>query len=63
MELGAFVVVPGREDFTAIHEVQPHDVASFENPRPLYSSRMPIVGDGPHPQARSAEPVAYFGSS
>jgi carbonic anhydrase/acetyltransferase-like protein (isoleucine patch superfamily) len=45
VELGAFVVVPGREDFTAIHEVQPHVVASFENPRPLYSSRMPIVGN------------------
>ncbi|MFZ1141235.1 MAG: hypothetical protein WAN76_18785 [Candidatus Sulfotelmatobacter sp.] len=45
MELGAFVVVPGGKDFTAIREVQPHDVATVEKPRPLYCSRMPIVGN------------------
>ena len=45
MELGAFVVVPGGEDFRGIHEVQPHVIATLENPRPLYSSRKPIVGN------------------
>jgi len=45
VELGAFVVVPGREDFTTIHEVQPHVAASLENRRQLVCSRMPIVGN------------------
>jgi carbonic anhydrase/acetyltransferase-like protein (isoleucine patch superfamily) len=45
VELGAFVVVPGGEDFTAIHAGQPRVLAACENTRPLYSSRMPIVGN------------------
>jgi carbonic anhydrase/acetyltransferase-like protein (isoleucine patch superfamily) len=45
VELGAFVVVPGGEDLTAIREARPHDVAAFHKARPPYSSRMPIVGN------------------
>lgn len=45
MELGAFVVVPGGEDLTAVRGAQPHDEAAFRNARPPYSSRMPIVGN------------------
>jgi carbonic anhydrase/acetyltransferase-like protein (isoleucine patch superfamily) len=46
VELGAVVVVPAREDLTtAIHEVQPHALTLSKNPRPLYSSRMPILGN------------------
>jgi carbonic anhydrase/acetyltransferase-like protein (isoleucine patch superfamily) len=45
VELGAFIVIPGREDFTAVHEVQAHVASRFENSRPLCSSRMPIVGN------------------
>lgn len=45
MELGAFVVVPGGEDLTAIREAQPHDEAAFRNARPPYTSRVPIVGN------------------
>ncbi|MGA7291670.1 MAG: hypothetical protein WBW53_08170 [Terriglobales bacterium] len=45
MELGAVVVVPAREDLTVIHEVQPHKLTVADNPRPLYSSRMPILGN------------------
>lgn len=45
MEMGAVVVVPGREDLTAMHEVQPRALAAFENPQPRYSSRMPILGN------------------
>jgi hypothetical protein len=45
VELGAFVMVPGGEDFTGMREAQPHGVAAFENPRAPYSSRMPILGN------------------
>jgi len=45
VELGAFVVVPGGDDLTAMGEVQPHDVAALRNARSPYSSRMPIVGN------------------
>jgi hypothetical protein len=45
VELGAFVVVPGGEDFTAIHEVQPDVVAASQHSRAMYSSRKPIVGN------------------
>ena len=45
MELGAFVMVPGGDDFTGLREAQPHGLAAFEDPRALYSSRMPILGN------------------
>ena len=45
MELGAVVLVPTREDLTAIHEVQPYARGVTDNSRPLYSSRMPILGN------------------
>ena len=45
MELGAFVVVPGGEDVTAIHEVQPHEATNAKVARPSYCSRTPIVGN------------------
>jgi carbonic anhydrase/acetyltransferase-like protein (isoleucine patch superfamily) len=45
VELGAFIVIPGREDFKAVHEVQSRVESSFENSRPPYTSRMPIVGN------------------
>ncbi len=45
MELGAVVVVPAREDLAGIREAQPDALAAFENPRPLHSSRMPILGN------------------
>jgi carbonic anhydrase/acetyltransferase-like protein (isoleucine patch superfamily) len=46
VELGAVVVVPAREDLTtAMLEAQPHALAASENRRPLYSSRMPILGN------------------
>ncbi len=45
MELGAVVLVPAREDLTAIHEAQPYALAASDNSRPLYSSRMPILGN------------------
>jgi carbonic anhydrase/acetyltransferase-like protein (isoleucine patch superfamily) len=44
VELGSVVVVPAREDLAAIQEAQPYLSAS-ENPRPFYSSRMPILGN------------------
>lgn len=43
VELGAFVVVPGGEDVTTIHEVQPHE--AVKTARPAYCSRTPIVGN------------------
>ena len=45
MELGAFVVVPGGEDFKATREVPTNAFTALENSRPLYSSRMQIVGN------------------
>lgn len=45
MELGAFVMVPGGDDLTGMHEAQSHGLAAFENPRAPYSSRMPILGN------------------
>jgi carbonic anhydrase/acetyltransferase-like protein (isoleucine patch superfamily) len=50
VELGAVVVVPGREDVAAIHvaamrNIRPQAPVAFENSRPLYSSRMPILGN------------------
>jgi hypothetical protein len=45
VKLGAFVMVPGGDDFTGLREAQPHGLAAFENPRALYSSRMPILGN------------------
>lgn len=45
MELGAFVMVPGGDDFTGMCDAQPHGLAAFENPRAPYSSRMPILGN------------------
>lgn len=45
MELGAFVMVPGGDDFTGKREAQPHGLAVFENPRAPYSSRTPILGN------------------
>ena len=45
VELGAVVVVPAREDLAGIREAQPDALAAFENPRPLHSSRMPILGN------------------
>ena len=45
VELGAFVVVPGGEDVTAIHEVQTHEATSIKTARPAYCSRTPIVGN------------------
>lgn len=45
MELGAFVVVPGGEDDTAIREVVTHEATSVKVARPAYCSRTPIVGN------------------
>ena len=46
MELGAVVVVPAWEDLTtAIREAEPHALTLSKHPRPLYSSRMPILGN------------------
>jgi hypothetical protein len=45
VELGAFVMVPGGDDFTGMCEAQPHGLAAFANPRAPYSSRMPILGN------------------
>ena len=45
MELGAVVLVPIREDLTAIQEAQPYALGVTDNSRPLYSSRMPILGN------------------
>src|ERR1700722_10716279 len=45
VELGAFVVVPGGDDLTALGVVQPHDRAALRNAPSPYSSRMPIVGN------------------
>jgi hypothetical protein len=44
VELGAVVVVPANEEFAAIDAAQPAR-AGFESARPLYSSRMPILGN------------------
>ena len=44
MELGAVVVVPAKQDLTTIDEVQPVALAT-ERSGPLYSSRMPILGN------------------
>jgi hypothetical protein len=38
-------MVPGREALTAIRGDQPHAVRGIDNSRPLYSSRMPILGN------------------
>jgi hypothetical protein len=45
VELGAFVMVPGGDDFTGMREAQRHGLAAFENPRAPYSSRTPILGN------------------
>jgi carbonic anhydrase/acetyltransferase-like protein (isoleucine patch superfamily) len=45
VDLGAVVVVPAREDLTAIDEAQFHAPAASQKPRPLYSSRTPILGN------------------
>ena len=45
MELGAVVVVPAGGDVAAIHGAEPRAVAASENSRPLYSSRVPILGN------------------
>ena len=52
MELGAVVVVPAKEDLTAMSlapidlaQTKPHVVSASENSRPFYSSRMPILGN------------------
>ena len=45
MELGAVVVVPAREDLTAIHEDQPYVLAFNNDARPLNSARIPILGN------------------
>ena len=46
VELGAFVMVPGGDDFTGMmREAQPHGLTGFANPRAPYSSRMPILGN------------------
>jgi carbonic anhydrase/acetyltransferase-like protein (isoleucine patch superfamily) len=45
VELGAVVVVPDRDDLTAIPEAQPHALTASENSRPFYSSRLPILGN------------------
>lgn len=44
MELGAVVVVPANEEFAAIDAARTAR-ACFESTRPLYSSRMPILGN------------------
>ena len=45
MELGAVVVVPAEGDVAAVHEAEPRAMAPAENSRPLYSSRVPILGN------------------
>ncbi len=50
MELGAVVVVPASGDIRAIHDIQlqetqSHVSAASGDPRTLYSSRMPILGN------------------
>lgn len=45
MELGAVVVIPADADLPAMNQLQPHLVAAVETPRPLYSSRVPILGN------------------
>ena len=45
MELAAVVMVPSRENLSAIEEVQPYAPAASENLRPLYTSRAPILGN------------------
>lgn len=45
MELGAFVMVPGGDDFTGMRAARPHGLAAFASPRAPYSSRLPILGN------------------
>jgi carbonic anhydrase/acetyltransferase-like protein (isoleucine patch superfamily) len=45
VELGAVIVVPGNGNLTTIQETELSVAAVPENPRPLYSSRMPILGN------------------
>ena len=45
VELGSVVVVPAREDVLGTHEARPHVSAGFENPRPFYSTEMPVLGN------------------
>jgi carbonic anhydrase/acetyltransferase-like protein (isoleucine patch superfamily) len=45
VDLGAVVVVPNREDLAAVQETQSRVSAVARNPRPFYSSRMPILGN------------------
>jgi len=45
VELGAFVVVPGGEEFSGFSDVRSPIAAAAEKVRPLYSSRMPVLGN------------------
>jgi carbonic anhydrase/acetyltransferase-like protein (isoleucine patch superfamily) len=45
VELGAVVVIPASADLPGINDFHPHVLAAAGRPRPLYSSRMPIVGN------------------
>lgn len=45
MELGAVLVVPAEGDVAAVRGSKPQAMAAFENSRPLYSSRVPILGN------------------
>jgi carbonic anhydrase/acetyltransferase-like protein (isoleucine patch superfamily) len=45
VELGAVVVVPAEGDVASIHGAGPRSMAASENSRPLYSSRVPILGN------------------
>jgi hypothetical protein len=45
VELGAFVVVSGSEGFQAMPEIHPTTSGISGKARPLYSSRMPILGN------------------
>ena len=45
MELGTVVVVPAKEDLFAMPGDQSHVAALAQSARPLYSSRMPILGN------------------
>jgi carbonic anhydrase/acetyltransferase-like protein (isoleucine patch superfamily) len=45
VELGAVVVVPAREDLTGGHETQSCAATAGETSSPLYSSRLPILGN------------------
>ncbi len=45
MELGAFVVVPGGERFSAMPTLHTPNMGAGGTTRPLYSSRIPILGN------------------